>query len=133
MPRVSAAFFTLTFIYLLIGMIWGQYMGASEDHTLYPAHAHLNLVGGVLSAIYGTFYALTQNSAKFSAWLAWINLVFSVSGVVVMITSLAIFLSNGNDPKYVPGMVTGEILNVLGMLTFGISVLRELVRSRATT
>jgi len=31
MPRVSAAFFTLTFIYLLIGMVWGQYMGASED------------------------------------------------------------------------------------------------------
>src|SRR5690242_677255 len=110
MPRVSAAFFTLTFIYLLIGMIWGQYMGASEDHTLYPAHAHLNLVGGVLSAIYGTFYALTQASPKFSPRLAWINLLLSFAGVAVMVGSLTLFLANGNDPQFVPGMVTGEIL-----------------------
>jgi hypothetical protein len=130
MPRVSAAFFTLSFLYLLIGMIWGQYMGASEDHTLYPAHAHLNLVGGVLSAVYGTFYALTEKTTL-QPRMAWINLVFSLTGVIVMIGSLAIFLSHGNDPKYVPGMVTGEILNVIGMLVFGVSVLRELVRKRA--
>jgi len=129
MPRVSAAFFTMTFVYLLIGMVWGQYMGASEDHTLYPAHAHLNLVGGVLSAIYGTFYALTQNTTL-SPRMAWINFAFSVAGVVVMIGALAVFLSHGNDPQYVPFMVTGEILNVLGMLTFGISVFRELTRAR---
>lgn len=131
MPRVSAAFFTLSFLYLLIGMIWGQYMGATDNHLLFPAHAHLNLVGGVLSAIYGTFYALIAASPRFSMGLAWLNFVLSFVGVIAMVTSLAFFLANGNDPKFVPGMMTGEILNVLGMLTFGISVLRELTRARA--
>jgi len=49
-----------------------------------------------------------------------------------MVGSLTLFLANGNDPKFVPGMVTGEILNVLGLLTFGVSVVRELTRARVS-
>ena len=48
MPRVALAFFTVAPIYGLIGMIWGIVMGATEDHALSPAHAHLNLLGMVL-------------------------------------------------------------------------------------
>lgn len=129
MPRVSAAFFAMTVVYLLIGMVLGQYMAASENHTLYPAHAHLNLVGGVLSAIYGTFYALT--AATSSQRLAWINFVLAVVGVTIMISALTLFLLNGNDPKFIPGMVTGEVTSLLSLLTFAISVVRELVRPRA--
>ncbi|HEX2591597.1 MAG TPA: hypothetical protein VHL34_08880 [Rhizomicrobium sp.] len=129
MPRVSAAFFAMTTIYLLIGMMWGQYMGASEDHTLYPAHAHLNLAGGVVSAIYGTFYALTAQT--YSVRLAWINFVLASAGVVLMIGSLTLFLSHGNDPAYLPTMITGEVLTTGSMLLFGFSVLRELLRARA--
>jgi hypothetical protein len=129
MPRVSAAFFMLTVVYLLIGMIWGQYMAAMNDHTLYPAHAHLNLIGGVLAAVFGTFYALTQTT--YSPRLAWINFILAFLGVAVLIPALATFLASGNDPKFIPVMVTGEILTTLSMATFGISVLRELVRRRA--
>jgi len=45
MPRVSAAFFATGVICVLIGMGWGMYMGANENFTLAPAHAHLNLLG----------------------------------------------------------------------------------------
>lgn len=128
MPRVSAAFFAMGVVCVLIGMLYGMYMGASETFTLAAAHAHLNLVGWVTMALYGTFYALTRGTM--STRLAWTNFVVSALGVVVMIPALVLFLSNGNDPKFVPPMVAGEILTVLGMLVFGISVLRELVRAR---
>jgi uncharacterized membrane protein len=63
-----------------------------------------------------------------SARLAWANFIVSGLGVVVMIPFLALYLGGGNDPKYIPGMVAGELLTVLGMLIFATSVARELLR-----
>jgi hypothetical protein len=128
MPRVSAAFFLTGVVCVLIGMSYGMYMGANEDFSLAPAHAHLNLVGWVTMALYGTFYALTRGTM--STLLAWIHYAVSTLGVAVMIPALAMFLSHGNDAKFVPVMVTGEVLTVAGMGLFAISVLRELVRPR---
>ncbi len=128
MPRVSAAFFATGVLCVLCGMGFGMYMGASQNFSLATVHAHLNLVGWVTMALYGTFYALTRGTM--SVPMAWINYVLSLAGVAIMLPSLALFLANGNDPKYVPFMTTGEILTFLGMATFAISVFRELFRRR---
>jgi len=127
MPRVSAAFFALGVVCLFIGMCMGAQMGASEDFTLMPAHAHLNLLGWVTMAIYGTFYALTHASLK--PKLAWTNFALAALGVVVMIPSLALYLP-AHDAKFIPGIMVGEIATLLSLLTFAISVYRELVRPR---
>jgi len=128
MPRVSAAFFAIGVIYLLLGMSWGMHMGASEDFAMMPAHAHLNLLGWVTMAIYGTFYALTQNTL--SPKLAWTNFILAAAGVAAMIPSLALYLAGGRDTKYIPGLVAGEVLTVLSLLVFAVSVYRELMRPR---
>jgi hypothetical protein len=128
MPRVSVAFFAFGVVLVLIGMGWGMQMGAANDFTMAPAHAHLNLLGWVTMALYGTFYALTRQTM--SARLAWTNLIVSALGVLVLIPSLALYLGHGNDPKYIPVMVVGEVLTVLGMLIFAVSVGRELLRPR---
>jgi len=113
----------------LIGMLWGMQMGSTNDFTLAPAHAHLNLVGWVTMALYGTFYALTRGTM--STRLAWLNYVFALLGGLILIPALAIFLST-NDSKFIPVKIAGEILTILGMLVFAISVFRELFRSRAS-
>ncbi|MEI9888117.1 MAG: hypothetical protein WDN08_16790 [Rhizomicrobium sp.] len=128
MPRVSAAFFATGVLCVLAGMAFGMYMGANENFALATVHAHLNLVGWVTMALYGTFYALTRGTM--STGLAWTNYVLSLAGVLIMLPSLAMFLSNGNDPKYVPFMMAGEILTLIGMATFALSVFRELFRKR---
>jgi hypothetical protein len=102
-------------------------MGASEDFTMMPAHAHLNLLGWVTLALYGTFYALTAGTL--SPRLAWINFALSATGVVFMIPFLSLFLP-ARDTRYLPGMMIGEITTVLGLLVFGVSVGRELLRKR---
>ena len=127
MPRVSAAFFALGVVCLFIGMGMGMKMGASEDFTVMPAHAHLNLLGWVTMAIYGTFYALTHASLK--PKLAWTNFALAAIGVAAMIPSLALYLP-AHDAKFIPGIMVGEIATVLSLLTFAISVYRELVRPR---
>lgn len=128
MPRVSAAFFAIGVLYVLMGMAWGMHMGESNDFAMAPVHAHLNLLGWVTMALYGTFYALTR--ATLSEKLAWTNFVVSALGVAVMIPSLALYLAS-NDVKYVPYLVVGEVLTVLGMLIFAVSVGRELLRKTA--
>jgi cbb3-type cytochrome oxidase subunit 1 len=127
MPKVSAAFFALGAVCVFMGMLWGMHMGEAEDFTMMPAHAHLNLLGWVTMALYGTFYALTQATMK--PKLAWTNFVLAAIGVAAMIPSLAMFLP-AHNAKFIPGILVGELATVLSLLTFGVSVFRELVRPR---
>ena len=128
MPRVSAAFYAMGVLYVLCGMLWGMMMGANQEFALAPAHAHLNLLGWVTMGLYGTFYALTR--ATLSPRLAWANFAASAFGVAIMIPALALYLTHA-DAKYLPFMVAGEVLTVTGMLIFGVSVARELMRKAA--
>jgi len=129
MPRVSAMFFTLTVICLLVGMGWGMHMAQTNDFAMAPAHAHLNLLGGVLPAIFGTFYALTRETHSPS--LAWVNFLLNLVAVAITIPMLAVLLSTGNDPKYGPIVSVGSGIMALSVVVFAISVLRELFRRRA--
>ena len=128
MPRISAAFFALGVLCVLCGMLFGMWMGAHNDFAAAPAHAHLNLIGWVTSALYGTFYALTRDTL--SPKLAWANFILSAVGILVMIPSLFLLLLNGNDPKFEPGITAGSMFVFLGMATFAVSVFRELTRAR---
>ena len=42
--------------FLIIGLFMGMYMGGSGDHSLRASHAHLNLVGFVLSVVFALTY-----------------------------------------------------------------------------
>lgn len=112
MPRVSLAFFTAAALCGIAGMIWGVVMASSEDFTLSPAHAHLNLIGWATLALMGIFYALAKAGGRF----AWVNFALSASGVIVMVPSLALYLQ-GSKPA-VMGLQAGTVLVILGMLVF---------------
>jgi len=110
-------------------MLFGMHMAQTNDFTLAPAHAHLNLLGGVLMAIFGTFYALTNET--YSPRLAWINFLVSAAGVLITIPALAILLETNDHAKLGPITGAGSGLVAVGLLIFAISVLRELFRKRA--
>jgi len=131
MPRIAAAFFAFAVLWALSGMILGLYMGAHEDFAMADAHAHINLVGWVTQALYGTFYAITRETKLL--WLPRIQFAVSVLGALAMLPALAMFLSHGNDPKYIPLMIGGGMLSALSMLIFAVSVFRELLRERHGT
>lgn len=128
MPRVSAAFFLTGVLFLGAGMIWGMWMGSHEDFTLATAHAHLNLLGWVTAALYGTFYALTRETM--SLRLAWTNYALSTTGVIVMIPSLVMLLLSNDTAKWSPFVAAGSGIVFLGLVVFAASVLRELIRRR---
>lgn len=127
MPRISAAFFFIGVLCVLCGMGFGMWMGATQHFDAAPAHAHLNLVGWVTSALYGTFYALSKS---YSPKLAWSQFAISAIGILIMIPSLFLLLMNGNDAKFEPGITVGSLFVFVGMLLFAVSVFKELTRAR---
>ena len=116
MPAVSKAFFTVGALCGLIGMVWGALMGASGDHSLYPAHAHLNLLGWVTLAIMGGYYALVGGGGR----LAWLNFWLSAAGAIIMAPMLAYLLADEphRGPTIGPLMMFPEVLVMAGMAVF---------------
>jgi hypothetical protein len=126
MPRVALWFFAVAPVYVMIGMCLGIYMGASEDHSLYPAHAHLNLIGWVTMALYGTFYALARDASPKLAWTTfWLN----NAGVILMFPTLVMVLKFGELPQFILPLVVSEFLVLGAMACFTLSVWKVLMKS----
>ena len=75
---------------LLIGMLAGVAMGMQEDFALQAAHAHLNLVGGVLLFLFGLYYRLipaagASRLAKIQGWLHIVGGILFPIGVAIVI------------------------------------------------
>ena len=126
MPRISLWFFTVAPIYVLIGMGFGIFMGASQNFTLAPAHAHLNLIGWVTMALYGTFYALAREASVKLAWTVfWLN----NAAVSIMFPSLSMLLIQGETSPFLAPLIVSEFLALGAMLCFAFSVWSVLMKN----
>jgi hypothetical protein len=71
---LSVTWVRVAVVYFVVAVAMGVFMGASGDHSLYPLHAHLNLLGWVSMALFGLlggiFPAIADNLlAKLHFWL----------------------------------------------------------------
>ena len=76
---------TLGLIWLIAGMLLGEHMGRSGDHGQLPTHAHMMLLGGVLSVLWAVLYRVFGLGGGF---LAWIQVGLHHIAVLIMIPSL---------------------------------------------
>lgn len=53
---MSNWFLRIAVLYIVAGVSLGIYMAASNDHSMHPVHAHLNLLGWVAMTLFGLFY-----------------------------------------------------------------------------
>jgi len=127
MPRVSLWFFAVAPLYVLVGMSLGIFMGATMDFSLAPAHAHLNLLGWVTMALYGTFYALARDASK---KLAWTTFALANISVLIMFPSLAMVLKFGDQSAFVLPLIVSEFTAAAGMACFAFSVWGVLRRAK---
>lgn len=118
MPQVSQLFFKTATIFFLIGIIMGLHMGISGDHSPAPAHAHLNLLGWVSSAIFGIYYAL--NPLKATGKLAMAQFAVYTLGLIIMIPALY-FMYRGNTALE-PLVGIGSFIVLAGVLLFTVVV-----------
>jgi peptidoglycan/LPS O-acetylase OafA/YrhL len=119
--KASSLCFQAAVLFVLAGMVWGLQMAISNDHSAFPAHAHLNLLGFVSLFLFGFYYrmypSLDQSRAAFAQSSMWI------AGTVVMAVGVAMVHTGhaGGEPI----AATGSIIVLLAMLTFAWLVFRS--------
>jgi len=124
MNRLSNTFLRLAIVFALVGVGVGYAMGASEDHTLASAHAHINLLGWVSMFLYGLFYRAFPAAA--AGVLPKVHFWCAVLGFVIMVPALAIKLLAlpGLETVSTVGLVAGPTLIVLGMILLAVIIFR---------
>ena len=121
--------FIIAAVAALVGMSLGIFMGANEDFTLAPVHAHLNLLGWVSMFLYGLYYRGGQHAP---GRLARLQVGVAALGFPGMTGGLAILLTGGGSVAYTLVMA-GSILTISSMLLFMAVLLRDAYRTRHAT
>jgi hypothetical protein len=117
MKNLPTLFFATGGAFVLVGMLWGIEMAASQDHKLAPAHAHLNLIGFVVMSIYGTFYALSPTAGN--SRLAKLHYGLTSLAVLVMVPGIVIAISGRSETL----AIIGSLLALSSMSLFLFMVL----------
>ena len=107
-------------VLLLVGMLAGIAMGIQQDFTLAPAHAHLNLVGGVLLFLFGLYYRMVPaaGSSQLAKLQGWLHIV----GAVVFPAGVAIVVLKGTS--YIAAPIVGSLIAVTATALFTVIVFR---------
>jgi cbb3-type cytochrome oxidase subunit 1 len=124
MMSISSLFFKGAVLWFVAGTSVGMQMGLSGNHGFIDAHAHLNLLGWVSSALFGCFYALHPRVAA-KRW-AWVHFTIYNAGLILMLPSLYL-LQAGYDWAD-PLMQIGSSVTWVGVILFAIPVLMAPVR-----
>ena len=109
--------------YLVIGMCLGIFMAASHNHAQFVTHAHINLIGFVLSFGYGIIHKL---------WLGRPNPIiartqFIVHQAAAVTIFIGLFLLYGNfvpDAQLDPILAIASITVLVGALLMLYMVLK---------
>ena len=121
---IASLMMCVSVLLLLVGMLGGIVMGMQESFLLAPAHAHLNLVGGVLLFMFGLYYRLVPAAgqsplAKIQGWL-------HIVGAVVFPAGIAIVILKG--PTFVVAPIVGSLVVTIAVVLFAIIVFRTSYR-----
>ena len=87
---LSRRWFLCAVTYFVIGIALGVYMGASNDHSQFRAHAHINLVGWVSMALIGMIYRAFPAAAQ-SALAKWHFWLYQLAAPVMLAAVIAIY------------------------------------------
>jgi hypothetical protein len=89
--NISRGFLVTGAVYLVVGILFGAYMGGSGDHKLAPVHAHINLLGFALMTLFGLGYRVMPALAegmlpKLHFWLHQVGALFLLLLLTLVMT-----------------------------------------------
>ncbi|GAN00214.1 hypothetical protein U91I_03879 [alpha proteobacterium U9-1i] len=110
--RIDLVFLTLAAAFMVVGVGLGMHMGMSQDFSLSPVHAHINLIGWASLALYGLTYRAYPQLQR--GWLAMAQLGFSGLGGVLFPIGLYMVLTGGAEQP----VLAASVLWLIGALIF---------------
>lgn len=119
--NISNTFMRLGVLTLIGGMALGMWMGANQNFTLRPVHAHVNLLGFVAMMLFGLFYRAFPEAAR--SKLAIGHFTLYVLGFVVLVPALTVLVLG--NPAVAPILPLAETALVVSVLLFTVIVFRS--------
>jgi hypothetical protein len=118
---IGSLMMRVSVVVLLVGMLAGIDMGIRQDFALAPAHAHLNLIGGVLLFLFGMYYRLvpaagTTMLARVQGWL-------HITGAILFPLGVAVVILKG--PSFEAAPIAGSLIVVAAIGLFAIILFRS--------
>ena len=110
--RVHVVFIGLGLIFLIVGMVFGMWMGISQNLQFAAVHAHWNLVGFVTSTLYGLIHRAYPKLAE--SKLTWPQCVVHVVGVLIFAPGIMLALTSHQEI----GAAVGGSLVIVAALMF---------------
>jgi cbb3-type cytochrome oxidase subunit 1 len=113
--KASSLSFQAAVLFVLAGMGWGIQMGVTHDHSMFPAHAHLNLLGWVSLFLFGVYYHLNPSldkagAARIQVWIWIVGTITETIGIGLVYT--------GQEAAE-PTVAVGSLILFAAMLIFG--------------
>ena len=112
-------FLQIAVIYLFVGALLGSAMGALQNFSLIPVHAHLLLLGWVSLALAGIIYHLYPYASK--TLLAKLHFWIHNLALPVFMGSLALYLLGHGS--MIVGVIVGGSFVLIGLGVFALNVL----------
>jgi hypothetical protein len=117
---IGSLMMCVSVVILLAGMIAGIAMGVQQNFVLAPAHAHLNLIGGVLLFLFGLYYRVVPAAGRTT--LARIQGWLHILGSLLFPAGIALVLVGGH--AYMVAPVVGSLIVILATTLFAVVVFR---------
>jgi hypothetical protein len=114
LSRAGVIWLKVAVLYLMLGVAMGIAMGASQNFTLRPVHAHVNLLGWTTLAIAGLIYSVFPQAGE--SRLARAHFWLMNLSMPVMMVALGLLLMG--NVALAPVLAASEIVAALGILAF---------------
>jgi len=116
----SSLSFKLAVLFVIAGMAMGIGMAVSQDHSIMPAHAHLNLLGWVSLFLFGIYYE--RRPALDRSRLALIQVVVWSAGTALM--TVAVAAVHLGYTAFEPAAAISSLMVLVAMVLFAYFVFK---------
>ena len=121
---MSRRYLVWALCYAAIGMGLGIYMAASHDHGQLVTHAHVLLVGFVLSLVYGIIHRLWLEAPRRGVAIAQFAL-HQIAAILMLVGLFLLYGGTASEEALAPLLGIGSVGVLLGMLLMLYMVLRQ--------
>lgn len=111
--------------YAIIGMVLGIYMAASKDHGHMVTHAHIMMIGFVVSFIYGLCHKLWLNNT--SSKLATAQFYIHQLGALGIVVGLFLLYGKHVELETIdPALAVSSIIVLTGMILMKVMFIKSM-------
>ncbi|MCB1469164.1 MAG: hypothetical protein M9944_01145 [Rhizobiaceae bacterium] len=108
MRKISDAYILVGLTWLVLGMLFGIWLGVTQQFQFANSHAHWNLVGFAISVMFGLIHRAYPQLAN--SRLAWPQFLVYELGAILLVLGKVIVDAEGSDVV----VKLGSVITVIG-------------------